>query len=247
MRQRFEGRVAIISGAAGGIGLATAKALAAEGGKVALLDLSDEKLKEALSEVKPSASGAARAFRCDVSKAADVERAVNQVMKDFDRLDVIVNNAGLMISKPIVEHTLDDWINVLSVDLLGAFFFIKHGFKVMKPGSCIVNVSSIHALETTANVASYAAAKAALLSLTRSASIEGKNLGIRVNAILPGAISTSMLWENPNVKEGLESIHMSDVGQPKDVASAIAFLASDESRFIQGSTLRVDGGRLAVL
>src|SRR5437660_1606253 len=111
-----------------------------------------------------------------------------------------------MIFKSLEEHTLDDWNHVLSVDLLGAFLFTKEAFRRMKPGGAIVNVSSIHAIETTPNVAAYAAAKAALVSLTHSAAIEGKPKGIRVNAVLPGAIDTPMLWENPNVKAGLEVI-----------------------------------------
>ncbi len=108
----------------------------------------------------------------------------------------------------------------------------------------IVNVSSVHAVETTPLVSSYAAAKAALVSLTRSAAIEGKSRGLRVNAVLPGAIDTPMLWENPNPKSGLETIQQGDVGRAEDVAAAIAYLASDDAAFVQGEALRVDGGRL---
>jgi NAD(P)-dependent dehydrogenase (short-subunit alcohol dehydrogenase family) len=114
----------------------------------------------------------------------------------------------------------------------------------MKPGGAIVNISSIHAIETEPMVAPYAAAKAAVLSLTRSAAIEGKPKGIRVNAVLPGAIDTPMLWDNPNVKSGVEKINKDDVGKPEDIANAIAYLSSDEACFIQGAMLRVDGGRL---
>jgi NAD(P)-dependent dehydrogenase (short-subunit alcohol dehydrogenase family) len=117
----------------------------------------------------------------------------------------------------------------------------------MTDGGSVVNVSSIHAVETTPFVTSYAAAKAALLSLTRSAAIEGKEKGIRVNAVLPGAIDTPMLWENPNIKSGLEVIQQSDVGKAEDIAAAIAYLASDDAKFVQGTMLRVDGGRLARL
>jgi NAD(P)-dependent dehydrogenase (short-subunit alcohol dehydrogenase family) len=114
----------------------------------------------------------------------------------------------------------------------------------MRPGGAIVNVSSIHAEETTPLVSSYAAAKAALLSLTRSTAIEGKAKGIRANAILPGAVDTPMLWANPNLKSGIETVSLADVGQPRDVAAAVAFLASDDAAFVQGAALRVDGGRL---
>ena len=108
----------------------------------------------------------------------------------------------------------------------------------------IINVSSIHAVETTPNVATYATAKSALLSLRHSASVEGKPKNIRVNAVLPGAIDTSMLWDNPNVKAGLEKIEMTDVGKPEDIADIIAYLASDEAAFVQGAAIRADGGRL---
>src|SRR4051794_30543160 len=117
----------------------------------------------------------------------------------------------------------------------------------MKSGGAIVNVSSIHAEETTPLVASYAAAKAALLSLTRSAALEGKPKGIRVNAVLPGAVDTPMLWDNPNVKAGLEKVQKSDVARPGEIAAAIAFLASDEASFVQGASINVDGGRLVTL
>jgi NAD(P)-dependent dehydrogenase (short-subunit alcohol dehydrogenase family) len=163
------------------------------------------------------------------------------------RVDVIVNNAGLMVFKPLEAHTTDDWTRLLRVDLLGAFFFIREAFRVMPRGGAIVNVSSIHAVETTPLVASYAAAKAALVSLTRSAAIEGKARGLRVNAVLPGAIDTPMLWNNPNIKSALETIQQADVGRPEDVASAIAYLASPEAAFVQGTAGRVDGGRLGRL
>ena len=114
----------------------------------------------------------------------------------------------------------------------------------MKPGGVVVNVASIHAIETEPMVAPYAAAKAALVSLTRSAALEGRPRGIRVNAVLPGAVDTPMLWDNPNVKSGVEKVNRADVGAPGDIASAIAFLASDDARFVQGTTLVVDGGRL---
>jgi NAD(P)-dependent dehydrogenase (short-subunit alcohol dehydrogenase family) len=165
----------------------------------------------------------------------------------FGGVHVVVNNAGLMVFKPLEENTEEDWLRVLRVDLLGAFFFTKAAFLKMKPGGAIVNVSSIHAVETTPLVTSYAAAKAALLSLTRSAAIEGKAKGIRVNAVLPGAVDTPMLWENPNIKSGLEKVDRADVGRVEDIAAAIAFLASDDAQFVDGAEIRVDGGRLGRL
>jgi NAD(P)-dependent dehydrogenase (short-subunit alcohol dehydrogenase family) len=165
-------------------------------------------------------------------------------MDHFGQLDIVVNNAGLMTFKRLEELTLEDWQKVLNVDLFGAVYFTKHAFLTMKPGSAIVNVASIHALMTEPLVAPYAAAKAAVLSLTRSAAIEGQAKGIRANAVLPGAVDTPMLWDNPNVRSGAEKVDRSMVGKPEDIAAAIAFLASDDAAFITGTALRVDGGRL---
>lgn len=241
-KQRFEGKVAIVTGAASGIGLATATLFAQEGAKVVIADLKQEKAETAAASI-PNAIGVA----CDVSNEEQVKACVEAAVSRLGGLDTIVNNAGLMVFKPLEEHTADDWYKVLHVDLLGAFFFTREAFRVMKPGGSIVNISSIHAEETTPQVCSYAAAKAAMVSLTRSTSIEGKDKGIRCNVVLPGAVDTPMLWENPNVKAGIEKIDMKDVGKPEELAAAIAFLASDEASFITGAALRVDGGRLTRL
>ena len=241
---QFENKVVIITGSASGIGLATAKRFAKEKAKIVLADINADKLKQAETEVRNAGAADVWISVCDVSNAQNVKATVDGAIKNLSGFDVMVNNAGMMIFKKIEEQTEDDWMKILSVDLLGAFFFTKQSFLKMKSGGAIVNVSSIHAIETTPNVATYAAAKSALLSLTRSASVEGKPKKIRVNAVLPGAIDTPMLWDNPNVKAGLEKIEMTDVGKPEDIADVIAFLASDEAAFVQGAAIRVDGGRL---
>ena len=244
---RFTDKVAIVTGAASGIGLAAAKRLGSEGARVVIADLDEDKARDAAAAVTQAGAPEALPSRCDVSKEEQVQATAQLTLQNFGRLDIVVNNAGLMIFKPLEDHTENDWLQVLHVDLLGAFFFTKQAFLTMKPGGAIVNVSSIHAIETTPLVASYAAAKAALLSLTRSAALEGKAKGIRVNAVLPGAIDTPMLWENPNVKSGLETINPAEVGKPEDVAAIIAYLASDDAAFVQGAMVRADGGRLSRL
>jgi NAD(P)-dependent dehydrogenase (short-subunit alcohol dehydrogenase family) len=236
-------QTAIITGAAGGIGLACAQRLAAAGANVVLTDIDTARLEAARAQI----AGPVATALCDVGSEAAVKAAVQCALDRFGGLDIVVNNAGLMTFKPIAEQTEEDWLRILRVDLLGAVFFTRQAFLHMRAGGAIVNVASVHAVETEPLVAPYAAAKAALLSLTRSASIEGRERGIRVNAVLPGAIDTPMLWDNPNVKSGVEKIDKADVGTPEGIAAAVAWLASPDSAFVNGVALPVDGGRLARL
>ena len=239
----MNGKTAIITGAAGGIGLACARRLAAAGANVVLTDIDPARLAAASAQF----TGPVATSVCDVGSESDVANAVQCAIDRFGGLDIVVNNAGLMTFKPIAEQTEEDWLRILRVDLLGAVFFTRQAFLHMRAGGAIVNVASVHAIETEPLVAPYAAAKAALLSLTRSASIEGRERGIRVNAVLPGAIDTPMLWDNPNVKSGVEKIDKADVGTPENIAAAVAWLASPDAAFVNGVALPVDGGRLARL
>lgn len=243
--QRFQGKVAIVSGGASGIGLATALRLGREGARVAVADI-DPAGSDRIRDVKAAGAPEATALTCDVGKSADVERVVESTLQQFGRLDIIVNNAAVMVFKPIAELDAADWQRVLGINLLGAAYFLRAAFLRMR-GGAVVNVASIHAERTSPLVASYAASKAALLALTRSAALEAQPLGIRVNAVEPGAVDTPLLWSNPNVQSGAEKIDPADVGKPDEIAAAVAFLASDEASFITGASLRVDGGRLARL
>jgi len=244
---RFEGRVATVSGAGGGIGLAIARRFAREGARILMAERSPEKAAAVLDELRRAGAPDVLVAACDVSDEAQVVAACESAVARWGRLDVVVNNAGLMTFTPIEDLTAAEWNQVLGVDLLGAFFFTREAFRRMAPGGAIVNVSSIHAVRTSPLAAPYAAAKAAVHSLTRSAAIEGRPKGLRCNAVVPGAIDTPMLWDNPNIKSGAEVISPEDVGQPGDVAAAVAFLASDDAVFITGACLNVDGGRLAAL
>ena len=244
----FDQRIAIVTGASGGIGKAVVRRLLQGGASVMLAARTQAHLDAAQAELGRDFDPARIAtFACDVAHEDQVIAAVDATVARFGGWDLMVNNAGTMLFKKIEEQTEGDWRGILDVDLLGAFFFTKQAFLRMRRGGAIVNVSSVHAVETEPLVAPYAAAKAALLSLTRSAALEGKDKGIRVNAVLPGAVDTPMLWDNPNVKAGVEKIDPADVGTPEDLAAAIAFLLDEEARFVDGASLRVDGARLARL
>ncbi len=243
--RRFAGRVAIVTGAASGIGYATARRLASEGASVVLADV--RHADAAAQRLRDDGFSEVLASSCDVGIEAQVIATTDAALARFGGLHIVVNNAGKMTFKRIEDQTEADILDVLRVDLLGAFFFTRQAFLKMAAGGAIVNVSSIHAEATTPLVSAYAAAKAALLSLTRSASIEGRSKGIRVNAVLPGAIETPMLRANPNLKSGAEVLDETNIGQPEDVAAVIADLACAAARFVNGEGVRVDGGRLVGL
>jgi NAD(P)-dependent dehydrogenase (short-subunit alcohol dehydrogenase family) len=243
--RRFDGKAAIVTGGLGGIGLAAARRLASEGAAVALIDRTSS--AEAAQGLKALGAPDALGLAVDVSDEAAVHAACQAVVERFGALDVVVNVAGVMIYKPLAELTGADWTANLAVNLMGPVHFTANAFRLMRSGGAIVNVASIHAHQTSPLVAPYAAAKAALLSLTRSTAIEGRAVGIRANAVLPGAIDTEMLRDSPNIKSGAEVLNPEDIGRPEEVATAIAFLASDEASFATGSSFVVDGGRLARL
>ncbi|MDV6330880.1 SDR family NAD(P)-dependent oxidoreductase [Asticcacaulis sp. 201] len=244
---RFADKTAIVTGALGGIGLACARRLSAEGASLVLVDRVVEGAETLAEELRTLGAPKVVFTRCDVAAEDDVVAACKLAVEQTGRLDVVINVAGMMIYKSIADLTAAEWHELLGVNLVGAALFTREAFRLMSPGGAIVNISSIHAVQTSPLVAPYAAAKAALASLTRSSAIEGASLGIRANAILPGAIDTPMLWASPNLKSGAEVLEEGDVGYPHDIAHAAAFLASDEAAFITGASLNVDGGRLAKL
>lgn len=246
MVMRFAGKVAVVSGALGGIGLACCEGFAREGARILLLDL---KADDGTVAERLRGLGAAdvASFSLDVGDETAVEQAIGHGLHRLGGFDVLVNVAGMMIYRSLAEMSGADWRRLLDVNLLGAAFLTTQALRHMRQGGAIVNVASIHARQTSALVAPYAAAKAALESLTRSTAIEGRALGIRANAVLPGAIDTPMLHASPNIASGIEVIAPEDIGQPRDVAEAALFLASDEARFVTGASLLVDGGRLSKL
>lgn len=248
---RVENKVAIVTGAAMGIGKAAAIALAREGAKVAVADIEDAKGESVVQEIK-AAGGEAFFQHTDVGVTADVERLVNATVERYGKLDVLVNNTGVAISGGAADISEEDWSRVLNINLSGIWrgmkFAIPHMIK--NGGGSIINLSSIQALVGFEGWAGYAASKGAINALTQQTAIDYAKHQIRINAIAPGTIMTPMNEKifdtvpDPQVLiESWNALHpIGRFGQPEEVANAIVFLASDESSFITGVILRVDGG-----
>ncbi|HVS45703.1 MAG TPA: SDR family oxidoreductase [Verrucomicrobiae bacterium] len=242
---RFSGKTCIVTGGGSGIGQATCLRMAAEGGRVVVADLRLDAAQATVDRIR-AANGEAIAAQVDVGEAAQVQAVIAAAVKAYDAIHVIVNDAAMMTFTPILQTLDDDFFHVIKTNLGSVFYFAKYGVPHMPDGSAFVNISSVHAHETTQNVVPYAASKGAIEAFTRGFSLEMEARKIRVNAVAPGAVNTPMLWNNPNVKSGAEKVEGA-IGQPEDLAAAICFMASDEACFINGTTLVVDGGRLDIL
>ena len=242
---RFKDKVSLVTGGGSGIGRATCLRLATEGARVAVVDLNPDHGHDTVRQIT-QAGGQALFARADVGKIDDCRAAVDATIAKWSRLDVLVNDAAMMTFKPVVDLSIEDWDHVLNVNLRSVFAFCKFGIPHMPQRSAIVNISSVHAHETEATVAPYAASKGAMEAFTRVLAIECESKKIRVNCVAPGAVDTPMLHNNPNVRSGKEKI-VGAIGQPEDIAAAVCFLASPEARFINGTTLIVDGARLDIL
>jgi glucose 1-dehydrogenase len=243
---RFRQKICLVTGGTSGIGRATAERFAREGANVAIVGRNPEEGRHASEQIQEAADGGDVVFlQADLADAGAAKRIVEQTVERWGRIDVLVNDAAMMTFKPIVELAVEEWDKVLAVNLRAVFVACKTALPHMRRGA-IVNVSSVHAHETTANVVPYAASKGGMEAFTRGLSLECSPEVARVNCVAPGAVDTPMLWSNPNVKSGKEKIEGA-VGKPEDLANAIAFLASDEARFVNGTTLVVDGGRLDIL
>ncbi len=242
---RFQEKVCLVTGAGSGIGKACATQFAREGARVTVVDLNDQHGNQTVQEIT-QAKGEAIFAKCNVGNPADVKSAVKTTMDKWRRIDVVVNDAAMMTFQPIVELPDDDWDKVLDVNLRAVFLFCKYSVPHMAPGGAIVNVSSVHAHETTKNVVPYASSKGGMEAFTRGFAEEIAPKKLRINCVAPGAVDTPMLWNNPNIKSGVEKVEGA-IGKPEDIAAAVCFLAAPEARFITGTTLVVDGGRLDIL
>ncbi|PFG12103.1 glucose 1-dehydrogenase [Bacillus sp. es.036] len=247
--KELHGKVAIVTGAASGLGKAIAIRFGKEGMKVVVNYLSkEEEATKVVEEIK-SSGGEAIAVQADVSKEADVERLITAAHKSYGTLNVMMNNAGIQKEIPSHEMTLDDWNQVISVNLSGTFlgstkainYMIKHQIK----GS-IINMSSVHEVVPWPHFVHYASSKGGMKMLTQTLALEYAPYGIRVNNIGPGAINTPINEEkfsDPKTKKDvLSMIPMKEIGEPAQIASIAAFLASDEASYVTGITLFADGG-----
>jgi NAD(P)-dependent dehydrogenase (short-subunit alcohol dehydrogenase family) len=250
---RLFGKSAVITGAAKGIGCATAELFAAEGARIVAGDIDGEGL-DRLRERVESQGGELVAVVGDVSKPEDARRMIGAAIEHYGRLDVLVANAGVIPLRTITEATPEDWDEVMAVDGRGMFLSCKYAIEEMLKtgGGSIVCLSSISGVAGQKSQSTYGPAKFAASGLTKHLAVEWADRGIRVNAVAPGTIRTERvqrLPEEPGGSEYIEEIErmhpMGRLGEPEEVAEAIAFLVSDQASFITGAILPVDGGYLA--
>lgn len=242
---QFDGKIALVTGAARGIGQATALKLAAGGADIALCDLQKEWIAETEAKVK-ALGRRAESFAMNVANSEDVTRAVGEVEKAFGRIDVLVNNAGITKDGLLMRMSEADWDDVLDINLKGTFLCTKAVSRIMmkqRSGS-IVNVASIIGLIGNAGQCNYSASKAGVIALTKSVAKELAPRNIRANAVAPGFISTKMTDNLPEdiQKKMLDNIPLKRFGTPDDVANVIVFLAGDEAAYVSGQVLTVCGG-----
>ena len=242
---RFEDRVAIVTGGSRGIGKQICLKLASEGARIAIFDIEETLLKEVAEQIRHMGSEVLL-LGVDISDFEKVDRAVKEVIDRFERIDILINNAGVNEDKLLLRMREKDWDKVLQVNLKGTFNCLRAVIRTMvkqREGK-IINISSVIGLRGNVGQANYAASKAGIIGLTKSAAKEVGRYGITVNAIAPGFIDTPMTEKlQEKEKERFTSqIPLGRMGKPEEVASLVAYLASDEADYITGEVIKIDGG-----
>jgi NAD(P)-dependent dehydrogenase (short-subunit alcohol dehydrogenase family) len=238
-------KVVVVTGAARGIGLATAKKFLSEGWRVALLDI-DGKTQD-LARDKLNEPDNTVAIECDVSEPDQVAAAIREVLAKFKHIDALVNNAGIAVFKPVMQTTFEEWSRVLAVNLNGPFICTQACVPAMlaRGGGSIVNITSISGVRASALRVAYGTSKAALMHMTKQQAVELGNQGIRVNAVSPGPVDTAMAKQvhTPDIRSDYhDAIPLNRYGTEEELAEATYFLCSDKASYITGHTLNVDGG-----
>jgi NAD(P)-dependent dehydrogenase (short-subunit alcohol dehydrogenase family) len=248
--KRLEGRVALITGAASGIGKATAQRLADEGAAVLVTDIQAE-VGEATAKEINGGGGKAAFFKHDVTSEADWEAACTRAVEEFGGLDILVNNAGMGDIKPIEETTLAEWDRTVAIDQTGVFLGMKAAAAHLKESqhATVINISSIFGTSGGFGVSpAYHAAKGAVRTLTKNVALHWASDGVRVNSVHPGFIATPILEQSRDtpIWDGMTALTpMGRLGRPEDIAAGVAYLASDDAAFITGLELYIDGGYMA--
>jgi NAD(P)-dependent dehydrogenase (short-subunit alcohol dehydrogenase family) len=243
---RFTGKVVFVTGAASGIGRATAVAFATEGACLAIIDRTEEALRQTEDAIN-DAGGQVLAIACDVSAAEQVEAAVRRTVETFSRLDIAFNNAGVENkAAPLADIELDEWDRILDVNLRGTFLCMKYEIPQMlkQGGGVVVNTSSGAGVRGVAGGSSYSASKHAIIGMTKSAALDYAKLGIRVNAVLPGNIETPMMdrFTGGDIQKAIDLEPVGRLGRPEEIAEAVLWMSSDLGAFVTGASIAVDGG-----
>ncbi len=244
--QRFTGKVAFVTGAASGIGRATAVAFATEGARVAILDRTEEALADPAEAIR-QVGGEVLVLACDVSDPDQVEASVGRVVEAFGRLDIAFNNAGVENkATPVHEIALEEWDRILDINLRGTFVCMKHELAQMvrQGGGVVVNTSSGAGVRGVAGGASYTASKHAIIGLTKAAALDYAKQNIRVNAILPGNIETPMMdrFTGGDIQKAIDLEPVGRLGKPEEIADAVLWMSADLGAFVTGAAIAVDGG-----